>query len=75
MMKDVAAPGQGGLAVAVAWMADRVGAEWTAGLKRLASTWSRRGEPELMDARVRPDAKDLLVQVDPLVAVRWRGSW
>ncbi|WP_069161487.1 hypothetical protein [Nocardia altamirensis] len=75
MVKDVAVPGQGGLAVAVARMVDRLVAEWTAGQQRLTSTRSRSGDAAATSLRERPNAEDLLMRVDPLIAVRWRGSW
>ncbi|QBS40700.1 hypothetical protein [Nocardia sp. CS682] len=75
MVKDVAVQGEGGVALAVARMTDSVQAEWQRGRQRWQSRWSRRDEPVAKESLLPPNAAELLVRMDPLVAVRWRGSW
>ncbi|MFF3225170.1 hypothetical protein ACFYV7_20430 [Nocardia suismassiliense] len=75
MVKDVAVQGEGGIAPAVARMTDSVLAEWQRGRQRWQSRWSRRDEPIAKESLLPPNAEELLVRMDPLVAVRWRGSW
>jgi hypothetical protein len=68
MMKDVAA--HGGIAIAGAGAADTLRAEWKLGLRRLHFLRSHRTQLGARPAT----AEDQLVRLDPLVAVRWRGS-
>lgn len=75
MMKDVAVQSDGGVALAVARMADSVVAEWKRGRRWLAQTPTRRDQSVAEATPVPERANELLAQVDPLVAVRWRGSW
>ncbi|WP_107658672.1 hypothetical protein [Nocardia suismassiliense] len=75
MVKDVAVQGESGVALAVARMTDSVLAEWQRGRQRWQSRGARRDEPVAQESLLPPNAEELLVRMDPLVAVRWRGSW
>ncbi|PXX69355.1 hypothetical protein DFR70_1021044 [Nocardia tenerifensis] len=72
MMDNVAAPG--GVAVAVARVAEGVAAEWRRGRQWLAPRWARRELPVAQGSPMPANAEELLLGVDPLIAVRWRGS-
>lgn len=74
MVKDIAVPGEGGVVTAVARMADSVVAEWKRGRQRLHRKWPRRVEWAAQESLIRPNADDMLERLDPLSAVRWRGS-
>ncbi|MFI9400625.1 hypothetical protein [Nocardia sp. NPDC052316] len=75
MVRDVAVHGESGVALAVARMADSVVAQWQRGRRRSASRGSGRDAPVAEESPLAPNAAELVVRVDPLVAVRWRGSW
>ncbi|MFI6169248.1 hypothetical protein ACIBCN_20885 [Nocardia sp. NPDC051052] len=72
MMKDVAVQSNGG--VALARIADSVVAEWKRGLRWLESTRAHPDEPVAKARAVPQSANELLLRVDPMIAVRWRGS-
>ncbi|WP_433657648.1 hypothetical protein ACQPW1_38620 [Nocardia sp. CA-128927] len=74
MLKDGAVQAEGGVAMIVARMADGVAAEWKWGQQWLATMWSRRDEPVAKELPIPSNAEDLLLGLDPLIAVRWRGS-
>ncbi|MFI6041147.1 hypothetical protein ACIA8C_05905 [Nocardia sp. NPDC051321] len=75
MMENTAVRTDGGVAMTVARLADSVVAEWKRGRQRLAPMWSRRDELAMKESLTAANADDLLTRLDPLVAVRWRGSW
>ncbi|MEU0874888.1 hypothetical protein [Nocardia brasiliensis] len=73
MMKDVAAPAGGEVALVVARCADGMATEWKRGRRRWQRIWSRRGEPVLRAAPQPGNTDELLTSIDPLMAVRWQG--
>ncbi|QIS05478.1 hypothetical protein F5X71_27025 [Nocardia brasiliensis] len=73
MMKDVAAPGGGEVALVVARCADGVATEWNRGRRRWQIMWSRRGEPARRDVPRPATSEELWEGVDPFMAVRWQG--
>lgn len=75
MTENVAVRADGGIAMTVARLADGVVAEWKRGRQRLAPMWSRRDELAAKESLTPANANDLVMRLDPLVAVRWRGSW
>ncbi|MFC9439555.1 hypothetical protein [Nocardia sp. NPDC057030] len=75
MMENVAVRADGGVVPVVVRLADSWVAEWKRGRQRLAPMWSRRDEQAAKEAQAPANADDLLLGLDPLIAVRWRGSW
>ncbi|WP_405166273.1 hypothetical protein OG203_15010 [Nocardia sp. NBC_01499] len=75
MMENTAVRADGGVAMAVARLADSLAAEWKRGRLRLTPMWSRRDELAAKESLTAANTGDLLLRLDPLVAVRWRGSW
>ncbi|MFE9575523.1 hypothetical protein ACFYO1_03995 [Nocardia sp. NPDC006044] len=73
MMENSAVQADGGVVPMVIRLADSWVAEWKRGRQRLAPMWSRRDELAAKESPARAD--DLLLGLDPLIAVRWRGSW
>ncbi|WP_156161789.1 hypothetical protein [Nocardia vulneris] len=73
MMKDVAAPAGGEVALVVARCADGMATEWKRGRRRWQIMWSRRGESVPREAPHPGNTDELLTSIDPLVAVRWQG--
>ncbi|MEV6554371.1 hypothetical protein AB0M22_01530 [Nocardia sp. NPDC051756] len=75
MMENVAGRADGGVVPAVARLIDGLAAEWKRGRRRLPPMWSRRDELAAKESLTPVHVDDLLLGVDPLIAVRWRGSW
>lgn len=75
MMENVVVRAEGGVVPAVARLVDSLVAEWKRGRRRLAPMWSRRDELAVQESPAPANADDLLLGLDPLIAVRWRGSW
>ncbi|MFD6157676.1 hypothetical protein ACFWF7_37105 [Nocardia sp. NPDC060256] len=75
MMENVVAPTHSGAAMTLVRLADSVVAEWKRGRQRLAPMWSRRDELAARESPTPAHVDDLVMELDPLIAVRWRGSW
>lgn len=75
MMENAAVRADVGAALTVARLADTVLTEWKRGRQRLAPMWSRRDELAAKESPTAANAADLVLRLDPLIAVRWRGSW
>ncbi|MFB8279043.1 hypothetical protein [Nocardia colli] len=75
MMENVAVRPEDGVVPAVARLAESLVAEWKRGRRRLPPMWSRRDELAVRESPGPANADDLLLGLDPLIAVRWRGSW
>ncbi|MFI6999978.1 hypothetical protein [Nocardia sp. NPDC050175] len=75
MTENVAVRADGGAALVLTRLADSVLAEWKRGRQRLAPMWSRRDELAAQESLAPAHVDDLLMELDPLIAVRWRGSW